>query len=160
LNSICLRPVSADDAEAITRLLEGDVELALRTGSIPIPFTIESAHSFLSRANPQTTYAVVLGDALIGGAGLVGATNPVEIGYWIGKPYREKGYASAAVGLLLEEMKSRGVSRFAAEVFPDNAASMRVLEKHKFVRNGEVERDLPLRGGMRRLIRFELCLEV
>jgi hypothetical protein len=32
-----LRGVKAEDADAITRLLEGDAELALQTGGIPIP---------------------------------------------------------------------------------------------------------------------------
>ena len=158
MSRIRLRPVCAEDAEAITLLLEGDVELALQTSSIPIPFTIESARRFLSAADPQRTYAILAGDELVGATGLVGAKEPMEIGYWIGRPHRKNGYATAAVGLLLEEMKARGISEFAAEVFPGNTASMRVLEKNGFVRDGEVQRDLPLRGGLRRLLRFQLAV--
>ena len=150
-----LRGVSVDDAPAITRLLEGDTALALQTASIPIPYTIEIAHQYLNTADPQYVFAIVVEDELVGMTGMIGVKEPVEIGYWIGRQHWRRGYATRAVDLLLQEAKCRGISRLVAHVFPDNRASMRVLEKSGFVRLGEVQRDLPQRGGLRSLIQFE-----
>jgi RimJ/RimL family protein N-acetyltransferase len=154
---VCLRRISMEDAPAITGLLAGDTELALRTATIPIPYLIEDARAFLSTADPEQVFAVMAGDVLTGMIGMLdGADGEKEIGYWIGRIFWGRGYASSAVRLLVEEAQRRGISRLHAYVFPDNPASMRVLEKNGFVRTGEVERDLPKRGGMRRLIEFVL----
>jgi RimJ/RimL family protein N-acetyltransferase len=78
----------------------------------------------------------------------------VEIGYWVGRDYWGKGYASDAVALLIETIRSPEIGRLVADVFPDNRASARVLEKNGFTCMGEFEKNLPLRGGLRRLLRF------
>jgi RimJ/RimL family protein N-acetyltransferase len=149
-----LRGASLEDAPRVTRLLEGDTELALRTAMIPIPYTMESAEEFLAQVDPQLVLAIVVADQLVGMAGMTGAEEPVEIGYWIGRPYWGRGFATAAVALLMEEARRRGIRRLAADVFPDNAASARVLEKNGFARQGEIQKDLPKRGGWRTLIRY------
>jgi RimJ/RimL family protein N-acetyltransferase len=150
-----LRCISNTDAEAITALLQGDVDLALQTASLPIPYTLEDARTFLSTADPRHVFAVIADDQLVGMAGMIGVAEPIEIGYWIGRKHWGKGYATCAVALLLQKARDRGASRIVAEVFPGNIASMRVLEKNGFRRRGEVVRDLPKRGGQRRLIHFE-----
>ena len=152
--TVSLRPLSMNDADAITRLLAGDTELALHTATIPIPYTIEAAHAFLARADPLQNFAILAADALVGGCGFKKEPDGVEIGYWIGRPYWGHGYATAAVRLLIEEARGRGLQHLYAEVFVENPASMRVLEKSGFVRETEVERDIPQRGGMRRVVRF------
>jgi [ribosomal protein S5]-alanine N-acetyltransferase len=157
-SDVRLRGISRDDALAITRLLEGDTELALRTATMPIPYTLEDAHTFLSTADPREVFAIVVGDDLVGTIGMIGTDEPVEIGYWIGRIFWGRGYATSAVGQLIEEARRRGISHLVADAFPDNIASMRVLEKSGFIRRGEVERDFPKRGGLRRLIHFELRL--
>jgi RimJ/RimL family protein N-acetyltransferase len=149
-----LRAASLEDASRVTRLLEGDTELALRTAMIPIPYTIESAQEFLAQVDPQLVFAIVVADQLVGMLGITGVEEPVEIGYWVGRLYWGRGFATAAVALLVEEARGRGIRRLAADVFPDNAASARVLEKNGFVRQGEIQKDLPKRGGWRTLIRY------
>jgi RimJ/RimL family protein N-acetyltransferase len=149
-----LRGASPEDAPRVTRLLEGDTELALRTAMIPIPYTMESAEEFLAQVDPQLVLAIVVADQLVGMAGMTGAEEPVEIGYWIGRPYWGRGFATAAVALLMEEARRRGIRHLAADVFPDNTGSARVLEKSGFARQGEIQKDLPKRGGLRTLIRY------
>jgi ribosomal-protein-alanine N-acetyltransferase len=153
-----LRRISIDDAPAITRLLEGDSDLALRTATIPIPYTIGDALAFLNTADPDQVFAIEAGDELVGMIGMRQTEDTTEIGYWLGRPYWGRGYATRAVELLVEEALRREIPSLAAEVFPDNPASMRVLEKNRFVNVGCVERDLPKRGGRRQLIRFQLDL--
>jgi ribosomal-protein-alanine N-acetyltransferase len=153
-----LRPISPDDDRVITRLLHGDTELALRTAAIPIPYTIEHARAFLQAADPHQIFAVIAGTDFVGAIGFKHGSDSIEIGYWIGRPYWGRGYATRAVRLLIEEAQRRGIERLQAEVFPENFGSIRVLEKCGFLRECEVERDLPQRGGQRRLIRFQLTL--
>lgn len=151
---VWLRGASLADAPHVTRLLEGDTELALRTASIPIPYTIDAAEEFLARVDRELTFAIIIADQLVGMVGMTGVVEPVETGYWVGRPYWGRGFATAAVALLIEEARRRGIRRLAAHVFPDNVASARVLEKNGFVCQGEVQRDLPMRGGLRTLIHY------
>lgn len=151
-----LRGITEADAMAITSLLQNDAELALQTASLPIPYTIEDARAFLSTADPQQVFAIVLEDELVGVIGMAGADEPVEIGYWIGRRHWGRGYATFAVSLLVQEARRRGISLLCAEMFPENDGSMRVLEKNGFLRQGEIDRHLPQRGGLRRLIRFRV----
>ncbi len=77
--------------------------------------------------------------------------------YLFAVPRQEDGAFAGYIGLggRLERMGARSLE---AETFPDNLASARVLEKAGFVSAGLVERDLPLRGGLRtlRLHRLEV----
>ena len=57
-----------------------------------------------------------------------------EVGYWIGRDHWGKGFATAALRLLLEEIKDRPVT---AHIVPGNVGSQRVVEKCGFVRVGE-----------------------
>ena len=57
-----------------------------------------------------------------------------EVGYWIGREHWGKGFATAALRLLLEEIEERPIT---AHIVPDNIGSQRVVEKCGFVRVGE-----------------------
>lgn len=46
-----------------------------------------------------------------------------EIAWVIGAPWQGRGYASAAVALMLEELVSRGVNEVVADIHPDNKPS-------------------------------------
>lgn len=151
---VAIRPIALADAERVTRLLEGDTELALRTAAIPIPYTIEVARDFLSHADPRSVFAIVAKDHLVGMVGMAGLDEPVEIGYWVGRAYWGCGFATAAVALLIDHARRRGIRTLVADVFPDNHASARVLRNNGFASQGEVFRDLPLRGGIRTLIHY------
>jgi RimJ/RimL family protein N-acetyltransferase len=70
-----------------------------------------------------------------------------QVGYWIGRAHWGRGIASAALGLLLEELPERPLF---ARVAAHNGASLRVLEKHGFDLIGE-ERDGDLRVRVLRL---------
>lgn len=153
MQAVRLRSIVEDDAAAIAGLLAGDTELALATATIPIPYALADAQKFVDAANRKTVFAITVDDSLVG---LTGIMEGFEIGYWIGRNYWGRGYATAAVAALLELARKEGVCHFAAEVFPDNYASMRVLERNGFVRSGEVERNLPQSGGIRKLIRYIL----
>jgi RimJ/RimL family protein N-acetyltransferase len=59
-----------------------------------------------------------------------------EVGYWIGREFWDRGYATEALRLLLEEVPDRPV--FARTAL-HNAGSRRVLENCGFVKIGEAD---------------------
>ena len=61
----------------------------------------------------------------------------VEIGYWIGVDYRGKGLTTEALTLAVRYIfNKQKMQRIHAFVDPKNVASIRVLEKAGFVREG------------------------
>ena len=71
---------------------------------------------------------MVIGDA--GFKGKPGSEGTVEIGYSVLPAYRGQGFATEAARALVEwALAQRDVRRIIAECSPDNAASIRVLEK-------------------------------
>lgn len=76
----------------------------------------------------------------IGSAGFKGAqTNgAVELGYGINSGFEGKGYATESAKALIDwALSQEDVFFVEAKTAPDNAASMRVLEKLKFRSDGE-----------------------
>jgi [ribosomal protein S5]-alanine N-acetyltransferase len=74
-----------------------------------------------------------------GKPGVNAAGNPeaVEIGYGIVPEHRRQGYATEAVGALLDWARAEGISHFVASVAPDNEPSLKIIRKLGFVRTGE-----------------------
>lgn len=62
-----------------------------------------------------------------------------ELGYWIAPDSQGRGYATAAVRLLVEYgFEQRGFHRVEARVFERNAASRAVVEKTGFTHEGRI----------------------
>lgn len=53
----------------------------------------------------------------------------VELGWVVDPEYQNRGYATAAVNLAFEELRSFGIRTVIAAAFVENAASIRVMEK-------------------------------
>lgn len=76
-------------------------------------------------------------DYLIGGIGFlgleIGKDHKAELGYWLAKPYWNKGLMTEAVKTAVEYgFKEFGLMRITAHVFHFNVGSARVLEKAGF----------------------------
>ena len=66
-----------------------------------------------------------------------GASQTGQLGYWIGEPYRRRGYGIAAVEAVLRfAYGSLGLHRVTAAVQDDNLASVRLLEEAGFQPEG------------------------
>lgn len=90
--------------------------------------------------------------ALVGGVSLVnvrrGVAQSASLGYWIGAPYARKGYMSAAAAALLPfAHASLRLRRVEAACLPNNAGSIRLLEKLGFVREGYAREYLCIAGN-------------
>jgi len=78
------------------------------------------------------TFLVELGDtgAVIGSTGLHTYDDaPAATGYIIARPHWGHGYATEATRAMLDLARARNLRRVEAGCHPDNAASIRVLEK-------------------------------
>jgi RimJ/RimL family protein N-acetyltransferase len=86
----------------------------------------------------------------IGGVGLRPVDNDpqvIDIGYAFAVDSHGKGYATEAVGALVDEaFSARGAERIFGKVFVDNDGSRRVMEKLGFVHEGTLRRCVCKRG--------------
>jgi 8-oxo-dGTP diphosphatase len=156
---ITLRPIAAGDAAAMAALLEHDADATAMTARIPVPCTEAEALTWIRVASgpPAHTFAIVRADdgAFLGAVGFALLGEIAGLGYWLGRRYWGQGYATLAATLAIAHARRLGATRLEAETFPENHASARVLEKLGFRVIGEVVRDLPRRGGARRLVQWE-----
>ncbi|RYB02396.1 GNAT family N-acetyltransferase [Lichenibacterium ramalinae] len=150
---LVLRPLQAGDAEAIAALLD-DVEVVRWTSRIPHPYRLADAVYFLTEIAPRETCwgIAVAGGALAGVGGLAARADApdVELGYWLGRPFWGRGYATEAAGLMLDQAWSEGRARVLSGYFDGNLRSRRVLGKLGFREVGRstrhnlaLGRDLP-----------------
>lgn len=147
-----LRPFSLSDARDVMRLA-GDRDIADTTLNIPHPYADGMAESWIEthkpgyETNSSVTFAVVLRD----GACLVGAIgltidvrfNKAELGYWTGRPYWNKGYATEAAKAAVEfGFSDLRLNRIYARHLARNPSSGRVMEKIGMQQEGIARQDL------------------
>jgi len=88
---------------------------------------------------------------LIGGVTLTnirrGVAQAGSLGYWMGAAYARQGYMTAAVRALVPfAFSTLKLHRIEAACIPENAASVRLLEKTGFVREGYAREYLCING--------------
>ena len=149
---IVLRPWRDDDAPVLFKWAS-DPDIGSRAGWPPHRSVEESLEVIRTVFRDATyTWAVELketGEA-IGAMGYGPSCNcdlparegePI-VGYWIAKPYWNRGLCTEALGLLLEHIRlTTGVKSLIGGHFVDNPASGRVMEKCGFVPTGETAVD-------------------
>lgn len=128
---LVLRRPASNDASAIVELA-GDWDVARMTGRIPHPYTMADAERFLG-LSIGARMAEFDGRVI----GCIGAASrddgSFELGYWIGKPYWSRGFATEGARGLIEHVRSHNPqARIAASHMIDNPASRRVIEKLGF----------------------------
>jgi [ribosomal protein S5]-alanine N-acetyltransferase len=147
---LVLRPFARTDAPLVQRLA-GEREVALNTEHIPHPYPDGAAVAWIEThqekfdAAGEIVFAIDLrGDGLIGAIGIIPnrAHDRAEIGYWIGKPFWNKGYASEAAAAVIrfgfEELK---LNKIVAVHFSRNPASGRVMQKNGMRHEGTLRQN-------------------
>jgi ribosomal-protein-alanine N-acetyltransferase len=91
-------------------------------------------------------------NALVGGLTLAnirrGVAQAGSLGYWMGLPYVRHGYMSAAVRAVIPfAFTTLRLHRLEAACIPTNTASIRLLEKTGFVREGYAREYLCINGN-------------
>ncbi len=160
-----LRPPAAGDAQAIHRLVNdwGVVRMLAR---LPFPYPRELTDEWIASTASQRAagdayhFAVVLAETetLVGCVGLRldGTPRTANLGYWIGRRYWRRGYASEAVARVSRwALAQLEIDRIAASVATDNPASAGVLARAGFRAIGTGRERFEARGGDFPVQRFE-----
>ena len=102
------------------------------------------AHWTKIRATPQDTITrtIVVADRVAGNVGSWVQAGERNVSYWLGREFWGRGIASAALALLLDEVKARPLH---GRVVSHNVASIRVLQKCGFTIAGREK--FPDAGG-------------
>lgn len=132
--------------------LGGDREVA-ETTFMPHPYTLEIAenwiktHSKLIENGDAYPFAVILEseNQLIGTMTIRvdKLHNKGELGYWIGKAYWGKGYATEAAKRVIDfGFKELNLNRIWAPIMSKNKASSKVLKKVGLIYEGTLKQDV------------------
>jgi len=141
-----LRPLRRSDVGLI-EMHTADRELARMTTSIPHPVPPGATEAFINRAQSADRSKDIWAfdgcrEGLPEVMGLISLNrvdeSQVEIGYWIGKAFRNSGLASEAVRAMIDANPLNSNTIFAS-VFQDNPASARVLTNCGFQYLGDAE---------------------
>lgn len=153
---INLRELLVSDAQALSHLMNYNISKYLY--EVPDPYSVEVALNFINTAHndfqslsalhfaieykgmsePRNNYPVLVGS--IGLKNIDLTNKKANLGYWIGEQYWGRGIATECVRLIINYAFSYdlGLREVIAYVFPENKASIRVLEKNGMKKKGEV----------------------
>ncbi len=130
----------------------------------PHPYSIADAIRFLEYAAQTAEECAACIEVESQPAGAIGLQfrNDIErcsaeLGYWIGEPLWGRGVMTAAIqSFTAWAMPRFGLTRVYAEVFAENPASGRVLEKSGFERVGVLHKAAIKRGVYHDYILYDL----
>jgi RimJ/RimL family protein N-acetyltransferase len=141
--------------QALAALAAGELDAATELTGLPLtPYTVsdERIGVWRRRATQVTVTpedlpwvtGILVDDQtgeVVGGAGFHGAPDAdgmVEVGYGVDPAYRRRGYARAALLLMLERARQHpAVRTLRVTVSPDNVASLGLVAQLPFVEVGE-----------------------
>jgi RimJ/RimL family protein N-acetyltransferase len=147
LKQCTVRPWRLDDAESVARHANNrKIWLGVRD-LFPHPYTIQDAREFLRRATseqPEMKFCVEVEDAAVGGIGVHQGEDvhryTATVGYWLGEDFWGRGIMTEAVSAVTDFcFENFPLRRISAEVFANNPASARVLEKAGFSFEGRLK---------------------
>lgn len=156
-----------DRARFVALAYDRDVWLNLRD-RFPHPYTLADAEEWVALQqgrDPIENFAICDADGPIGGIGLTlrggDLQHSAELGYWLGKAFWGRGIATAAARAVTGyAFRDLGLLRIDALVLTENMASIRVLEKVGFQREGllrqvELKQGVPLDHFLYAMLREE-----
>lgn len=157
LKTCTVRPWANGDAASLQRHANNrNVSMHLRD-RFPFPYEREHATAFLSWLSQQpspTVWAIEVDGEAVGGIGIELHSDvervSAEIGYWLGESLWGRGIVSEALSAVTREAFTRyEITRIYAVPFADHPASIRVLEKAGYVREGRMKQSAIKAGRIR-----------
>jgi [ribosomal protein S5]-alanine N-acetyltransferase len=159
---IKLRRFKKTDAQRMSELANNENVSRNLTDGFHHPYTFQHAEEFIKRfidQDPVMVFAIEYKGEYTGNISLVKGTDfrrkSAEIGYFIGEPFWNKGIATTAVNLITEYgFKNLDIVRIHTGIFEYNPASMRVLEKCGFKKEGIFQKSVYKQGKLWDEVRF------
>lgn len=125
---LTLRPVTVDDADAITIGLR-DWDVVQWLTAPPFPYARDDAIYFIEEVIPLTmTWAIDAGEGLIGVIGV-----KPDLGYWLAADYHGQHIMTEASSAVVDWYFQENDTDLISGHFLGNVASRRVLQKLGFV---------------------------
>ena len=145
---LILRPWRETDAEALFKYAS-DPDVGPRAGWPPHQSVEDSLEVIRTIFNNDHTWALELketgepigciGYYLCGESNIRIGENDAEIGYWVAKPYWNRGLCTEAARFMVDYcLNVKGFKTLWCDYFIDNPASGRVIEKCGFKDTGEI----------------------
>jgi len=148
LGDVKVRSWRKDDPKSLVRHANNPKIAANLRDQFPHPYTRRDAIDFLDYVRsqePECAFAIEYGGEVVGGVGfLLGrdiARMSAEMGYWLSEEFWGRGIATRVVTAMSDwAFDQYNLTRVFATAFAHNAASIRVLEKAGFAREGVLRR--------------------
>lgn len=117
-----------------------------------------------ARAGRALPFAVTYRERMVGQLSIAGigwgSLRSGHVGYWVAQEVAGRGITPTAVALVTDHcLRSMGLHRLEINIRPENAASLRVVEKLGFRDEGLRQRYLHIDGGWRDHRSFALTAE-
>jgi [ribosomal protein S5]-alanine N-acetyltransferase len=155
-----LRPFRLEDASAIVRHADDREVWRYLRDRFPHPYTPGDAEAWIAFAtshDPPLHFAIDFEGETVGGIGIIPGTDvervSAEVGYWLGRAAWGRGLATRALASLAPyAFRTYDFTRLYATPFDFNAASIRVLEKAGWTREGVLRRAVIKEGRVADLL--------
>ena len=130
-----LRETSHLDLKRLVELAN-DYDVAVRLATMPYPYGEADGRWYLETLVPQrTSWSILTDQGFVGVISLKSEpeAQTVGLGYWLGRPFWGRGYATEAGRCVVEYCRGlAGLSMMKSGHYLDNVASGRVLQKLGF----------------------------
>jgi ribosomal-protein-alanine N-acetyltransferase len=130
-----LRKFRLQDAARVMALLH-DKDIAKWTANIPFPYSKQDAIKWIQATSidtAQNPFAIEVDDQIVGCVShWINTKSEIEVGYWLGKDYWGKGYATRALAQMLSQPGFSATASVVAQVMTENIGSQRVLLNNGF----------------------------
>jgi ribosomal-protein-alanine N-acetyltransferase len=172
---VALRPPRLLDARAWSEIrMRNEAWLQPWEPSSPLAWAARNSvtawphlNSALHRAGRRGTmlpFVILYGGRLVGQLNASNVVHGVQrsctMGYWVDGAVAGRGVVPTALALLIDHcFTSVGLHRVEVDIRPENAASLRVVEKLGLRREGFYERYLDIDGGWRDHVAFAVTAE-
>jgi ribosomal-protein-alanine N-acetyltransferase len=116
------------------------------------------------RNGTMLPFVITYGGRLVGQMNVSNVVHGVlrscTVGYWVDKDVAGRGVTPTALAMVIDHCFSAvGLHRVEVDIRPENAASLRVVEKLGLRREGYYERFLDIDGGWRDHVAFAITAE-
>ena len=138
---VIIREWKKKDKKALLQLVNNKKIWDNVRDRLPCPYTKKDADEWLqlnTGVKPVLNYVIEVDGQFAGSIGMVPKEDVyrcnMEIGYWLGEPYWNKGIITKAIALIESVIWKdySDVVRIYADVYEYNKASMKALEKNGF----------------------------